>query len=232
MGDFSFKQFHICQDRTAMKVGTDGVLLGAWAEGGTRVLDIGTGTGVIALMMAQRFPESSVVGIDVDADASSQALENVQASPFADRVEVVCSSLQDFAAKGETSFPSIVSNPPYFEHSLRNPDQARATARHADTLPFADLFSGVGSLLADDGVFSAIVPSESVGSFCSYAHLSGLFVSRQCFVKTTPRKPARRCLLAFRKHQPATFEREEVCLQNADGTRSDWYAALTADFYL
>lgn len=96
MGNFRFKQFEIEQDRCAMKVGTDGVLLGAWAQGGRRILDIGSGTGLISLMMAQRFPEAEVVGIDMDADACGQARENVMASPFRDRVEIECCRLQDF----------------------------------------------------------------------------------------------------------------------------------------
>ena len=138
---FTFKQFHVEQDRTAMKVGTDGVLLGAWAEGGCTILDIGTGTGLVALMMAQRFEDAQVVGIDIDPDASEQARENVAASPFASRISILHTSLQAFST--ERKFDAIVSNPPYFEHSLKNPDAARAAARHADSLPFADLFSGV-----------------------------------------------------------------------------------------
>lgn len=141
MGNFRFKQFEIEQDRCAMKVGTDGVLLGAWAQGGRRILDIGSGTGLISLMMAQRFPEAEVVGIDMDADACGQARENVMASPFRDRVEIECCRLQDFGGAGvsktaetletaealETAeglkaagvFDAIVSNPPFFVGSLK-----------------------------------------------------------------------------------------------------------------
>ncbi len=227
---FTFKQFHVEQDRTAMKVGTDGVLLGAWAEGGRTILDIGTGTGLVALMMAQRYEDAQVVGIDIDPDASEQARENVAASPFASRISILHTSLQAF--KTERKFDAIVSNPPYFEHSLKNPDAARAAARHADSLPFADLFSGVSRLLADEGVFSAIVPMDCLERFCSEAYLSGFFLLRRYDVKTTPRKPSKRCLVAFCRRRPDVFDRQEVCLMDEGGVRSAWYAALTKEFYL
>lgn len=117
MTGFKFKQFEIHQDRCAMKVGTDGVLLGAWAPGGKRILDVGSGTGLISLMMAQRFPEAQVLGIDMDGEACEEAAENVAASPFADRVEIECCRLQDYHSA--ESFDAIVSNPPFFLNSLK-----------------------------------------------------------------------------------------------------------------
>jgi len=224
-----------------MKVGTDGVLLGAWAEGGRRILDVGTGTGVIALMMAQRFADATVTAIDIDAEACAQAQENALKSPFDNRVSVVHSSVQSFAADFlEKSlktdllelFDSIVSNPPFFEQSLKNPDQRKATARHTDSLPFSDLFECASQLLSDDGIFSVIIPIEKLESFSSNAYLSGFYISRQCMIKTTLKKPAKRCLLAFQKHLPTSVERTEFYLQNDDGTRSDWYQNLTENFYL
>ncbi len=224
-----------------MKVGTDGVLLGAWAEGGRRILDIGTGTGVIALMMAQRFADATVTAIDIDAEACAQARENASMSPFANRVSVVHSSVQSFAADflekcsqndSLELFDSIVSNPPFFEQSLKNPDNRKATARHTDSLPFADLFKSVSHLLSDEGVFSVIIPVEKLESFSSNAYLSSFYISRQCMIKTTLKKPAKRCLLAFQKHLPTSVERTEFYLQNDDGTRSDWYRNLTGNFYL
>lgn len=123
-----------------MKVGTDGVLLGAWAQGGTRILDIGTGTALIALMLAQRFPDAHVTGIDIDDEACQQARENVANTPFADRVEVVHEALQAFIPQEGGVYDSIVSNPPYFHNSLKNPDERRAQARHTDALPINVLF--------------------------------------------------------------------------------------------
>ena len=127
---FSFKQFTINQDRTAMKVGTDGVLLGAWARGGQRILDVGCGTGLISLMMAQRFEWAEVTGIDIDFDASEQASDNVRNSPFAGRVKIFNESLQSFGNKYVGNFDSIVCNPPFFTCSLTSPDEQRTKARH------------------------------------------------------------------------------------------------------
>lgn len=227
---FNFRQFAVSQDRCAMKVGTDGVLLGAWAEGGSRILDIGTGTGLIALMMAQRFPEASVTGIDIDAVACRQAQENVVASPFAGRVGVTCVSLQNYSC--QDSFDCIVANPPFYENSLRNPDERKAVARHADRLSFGDLFNGVARLLSADGVFSAIIPADFLEQFCSNAYFSGFYITRRYEVKTTCRKPVKRCLVAFRRGRPELLDSRDVCLQDADGSRSAWYSELTRDFYL
>lgn len=228
MASFRFKQFEIQQDRCAMKVGTDGVLLGAWAPGGKRILDIGSGTGLISLMMAQRFPEASVVGIDLDADACSQASENVAASPFADRVSIVHCALQDFETE---VFDAIVSNPPFFVNSLKNPDSKRTMARHTDSLPFCDLFRGVKRLLSDEGVFSAIVPAEVLEQFVAESCFSGLFLVNKCGVKTVERKQPKRYLLTFAKHRGKGLEQAVECMMDAAGNRSPWYAKITEEFY-
>ena len=246
MASFTFRQFEILQDRCAMKVGTDGVLLGAWAEGGKRILDIGSGTGLISLMMAQRFPEAQVVGIDMDDEACGQARGNVAASPFADRVRIVASRLQDFClesafSEGESAetsvwqgglFDAIVSNPPFFLNSLKNPDRKRSMARHADSLPFRDLFGGVKRLLADDGVFSAIVPVEVLEPFETEACCLGFSVVKKCLVKTVERKQPKRCLVAFARHRRDGLEMTTECMVDANGHRSPWYAKITEEFYV
>ncbi|MBQ2339147.1 MAG: methyltransferase, partial [Prevotella sp.] len=194
MSTFRFKQFAISQDRCAMKVGTDGVLLGAWAAGGTRILDVGTGTGLVALMMAQRFPEARVTAIDVDEGAVEQARENVAASPFSDRVEVVWSDVQSFV--GQT-FDAIVCNPPYFANSLKCPDSRRTLARHSDSLSAADLAAAADRLLCSDGVLSVVLPTDVMAAFEAAVADKGFAVVRQCLVKTSNRRPAKRCLLTF-----------------------------------
>lgn len=230
---FRFKRFVVWQDRCAMKVGTDGVLLGAWATGGKRILDIGAGTGLIAMMMAQRFPDARVDAVEIDGMAYVQAVENVSQSPFAERIELMNMSIQAFAgAEAHPSYDAIVSNPPYFENALRNPDAQRMVARHADTLPFAQLFGAVVRLLSDDGVFSAVIPAESKSRFDEEASLCGLFTVRQIGVKTTPRKPVRRYLVAYAKHPAAAVDTHEEVLEVAHGVRSEWYEGLTRDFYL
>lgn len=259
MGNFRFKQFEIEQDRCAMKVGTDGVLLGAWAQGGRRILDIGSGTGLISLMMAQRFPEAEVVGIDMDADACGQARENVMASPFRDRVEIECCRLQDFGGASEAAealetaeglkadggasetaeglkaagvFDAIVSNPPFFVDSLKNPDSKRTMARHTDSLPFRDLFVGVKRLLSDDGVFSAIVPVEVVEQFVAESCILGFYLIRKCGVKTVERKQPKRFMLSFAKHRISPYEEHVETMMDSHGNRSEWYRKITEEFYL
>lgn len=259
MGNFRFKQFEIEQDRCAMKVGTDGVLLGAWAQGGRRILDIGSGTGLISLMMAQRFPEAEVVGIDMDADACGQARENVMASPFRDRVEIECCRLQDFGGASEAAealetaealkvdggasetagglkaagvFDAIVSNPPFFVDSLKNPDSKRTMARHTDSLPFRDLFAGVKRLLSDDGIFSAIVPVEVVEQFVAESCILGFYLIRKCGVKTVERKQPKRFMLSFAKHRISPYEEHVETMMDSQGNRSEWYRKITEEFYL
>ena len=131
---FSFKQFTVRHDRCAMKVGTDGVLLGAWADvrHSRSILDVGTGTGLIALMLAQRCPQAQIVGIDIDEAAVGQALENMSASPWAERLSAQCQDVRSLCQEG--CYDTIVSNPPYFVDSLKCPDEQRTTARHTDTL--------------------------------------------------------------------------------------------------
>lgn len=247
MAGFTFKQFEIQQDRCAMKVGTDGVLLGAWAEGGQRILDIGSGTGLISLMMAQRFPEAQVWGIDIDPDACMQARENVAASPFADRVGIACCALQNLSEEhlvrgseelmemkeGEGNlFDAIVSNPPFFVNGLKNPDSKRAMARHSDSLPFSVLMKGVKRWLSDEGVFSAIVPADVLESFVSEAYCSGLSLVRQCGVKTVERKQPKRYLVAFSKRRTGMMDKCTEIMTDSDGNRSEWYAKITEEFYL
>lgn len=223
---FQFKQFIVRQGSCAMKVGTDGTLLGAWARGGERILDIGTGTGLIALMMAQRFEYAIVDAIDIDAGACAQADQNVQESPFADRINVCNKSLQDYAnSEPLCCYDSIVSNPPYFLNSLKAPDERRTLARHAETLSYYDLMRYSAMLLAEDGEISVVIPSDCRKRLEDAAIISGLFPSRICAVKTKPSKTPKRYLLAFTKRL-ATIVQEELLLG------SDEYVGMMKDFYL
>ena len=229
---FQFRQFTIHQARCAMKVGTDGTLLGAWARGGKHILDVGTGTGLIALMMAQRFHEAHITGIDIAPEAVSQAKENVAASPFANRIDILEADFSLLSTLNSQLFDCIVSNPPYFEQSLECPDPTRTQARHTSSLSYATLMKQATSLLTEDGVFSIIIPAESKSRMESEAALCGLFKTRECAVKTTPRKPARRYLLEFSMHPTPSFSPETGIIETAPGIRSSWYQALTKDFYL
>lgn len=241
---FRFKQFVIHQEGCAMKVGTDGVLLGAWAQGGKRILDIGTGTGILALMMAQRFPDASITAIDIDNDAFRQAEENIANSPFADRINVVHSSLQNFPNE---MFDCIVSNPPFFEDSLLCPDEQRSLARHTASLSFRELILCSSQLLTDNGVMSMIVPTDRIHhieaiiealSECKYntnslstPSASPLHISHRLDIKTVERKQPKRTLLLLTKQSPTTPIHETQLLM-ISGERSPWFQALTEDFYL
>lgn len=227
---FQFKKFTVAQDRCGMKVGTDGVLLGAWARGGKQILDIGTGTGLVALMMAQRFTEACIDAVEIDKDAAEQATENVSASPFAGRIKVIGKALQDF--QPNASYDSIVTNPPFFSNSLLAPDSSRSMARHTVTLSFSDILLFAVNHLADDGEISAIIPTDCMEAFSQEAFTRGMFLTRQYMIKTVERKPAKRCLIAFSKSRAKAFDMAEVVLMDKDGKRSDWYDLLTKVFYL
>ena len=225
---FRFRRFTVRQGRSAMKVGTDGTLLGAWARAGGSppvILDIGTGTGLIALMMAQRYADALVTAIDIDPQACLDAADNVAASPFARRISVVNTSLQTFDAP-PASFTAIVCNPPFFTSQLQCPDERRNMARHAAALPYRDLFAAVARLLAPGGQFSAIIPVECRQAFETEAVMAGLFTTRICDVRTTPAKPPRRRLLTFGNTPPAALDRSDLVIG------SDDYRRLTDIFYL
>ncbi len=231
---FEFKQFTVRQSRCAMKVGTDGTLLGAWTRGKrnseepSSILDIGTGTGLIALMLAQRFPHAEILGIDIDAEACCQSLENVSRSPFSARIRI---AHRDIKVQ-QGLFDTIVSNPPFFESSLISPDMQRTMARHTATLTYRDLMQNAWRLLSDDGEFSLIIPSEGRQHLEAEAALCGFFKNRECAVRTTPKKHPRRFLLAFGKHPVEQVEITEGIIETAPHVRSEWYRHLTDAFYL
>ena len=218
---FRFKNFTVEQDLCAMKVGTDGVLLGAWAHGGEQVLDVGTGTGLIALMMVQRYPEARVTALDIDEGAVRQATINVEQAEAKDRIRVVQQRVQEH----EGQYDAIVSNPPFFIDSLNAPDTQRNTARHAETLTYAELMEAAWRLLKDDGELSVVVPFDYRQRMEDEATFRGFFPSRVCAVKTVERKPAKRYLLAFRKH-PCQCVKETMTIGD------EQYRQLTGDFYL
>lgn len=228
---FKFKQFTVFQDRCAMKVGTDGVLLGAWAsvDKARRVLDVGTGTGLIALQLAQRNPQAEIVAIEVDSMAAAQALANVSSSPWADRIEVVCHDFQSYSP--EEKFDLIVSNPPYFTDALKCPDEQRRMARHAGSLNYFSLFQQSARLLHEHGAVSIVIPSEAERDVTNAARNYKLFPLRRLQVFTKPGKPCRRILLTFGFHEEECVE-ETLCIQTEHDGYTAEYIALTKDFYL
>lgn len=228
---FRFKQFEVCHAGCAMKVGTDGVLLGAWASCQQRILDVGTGSGLIALMLAQRFDNAQVDAIDMDADAVGQATENFARSPWSDRLSCRQIAVQDLA-KEDVRYDAIVSNPPYFVDSLKSPNLQRQTARHTDMLSYEELLASCEHLLTADGVLSLILPADSEQLVLDKASSVGLYPTRLVHVYSKPGKPVKRIMLELRKRNDQPCEESHFYIESEYSPRSDEYVALTKDFYL
>lgn len=228
---FKFKQFAVNQADVAMKVGTDGVLLGAWVDvaGVERVLDIGTGTGVIALMMAQRSEAKTIVGVDIDSQAAQCAAQNFIDSPWSDRLQALHTSVQEY--DGGT-FDLVISNPPYFTNSLLCPDSSRTTARHTTSLSFEDLDSAVCQMVdKEHGRFALILPTEQMERFLAITNLK---VVRRCDVRSKAEGKVIRVMaeLAF-VEKPHDVVCENLIIYGDTGREyTDQYRALTKDFYL
>ena len=239
---FRFKRFAVRQAQSAMKVGTDGVLLGAWVrtgEGEKRILDVGAGTGLIALMMAQRSPNAEIDAVEMEPGAAAEAQENAAVSPWKERITVHCRRFQDFAreqaAEGE-KYDLIVSNPPYFIHSvdyLETGPKSRVAARHAQALPYGDLIEGIVMLLASEGRFAGIFPYEEAGVFIAKAATRGLYCKRMADIYPKPGKKIKRVAaeFSFVRGEPLW---EELTIENGGGNYdfTNQYRELTKDFYL
>lgn len=232
MSHFDFKQFRIYHDRCAMKVGTDGVLLGAWAavEHSKNILDIGTGSGLIAIMVAQR-TKGQITGIDIDPEATRQAQENAESSPFHQQIQMICNNITTFTP--DKLFDNIISNPPYFEESVLPPETTRANARHTSGLSLQALVTNAKRLMEHDALFQVILPSSAANKFISLCALNELSLLYRTDICTKEGKPYKRCLLRFINNIEATRPTTD-CLPLSDGKggRSQEYADLTKDYYL
>lgn len=228
---FKFKQFTVWHDKCAMKVGTDGVLLGAWApvDRVKQILDVGTGTGLISLQLAQRKPDACITAIEIDEAAAQQADENVARSAWNNRIKVVCCDFANFQA--ENKFELIVSNPPYFVDALKCPDDQRRLARHTETLNYELLFRKSANLLSEQGILGIIIPSEAEKNVIDTAWKYHLFPARRLNVFTKPGKPCRRVLLAF-SFQDARCLEDNLYIEIEHNRFSPEYIALTREFYM
>ena len=241
---FRFKQFTVWHDRCAMKVGTDGVLLGAWCPvdsrasssksfKGFKVLDAGTGSGLIALMLAQRIEGAQIMAIDIDAGAVEQAKYNFGVSPWSDRLECHQQALQEL--EGEGLYDLIVSNPPYFQDSLKNPDSQRAMARHTDTLSYEELLKHSARLLTKEGIIALVLPIEAEQQIIALAQIYGLYPTHITHVYPKPGKAAKRLLIAF-SSSPLAYSLSPIAnsltLESETAPRSEAYIELTKEFYL
>lgn len=216
-----------------MKVGTDGVLLGAWADvgGASRILDIGTGTGLIALMLAQRNAEAAIEAVEIEEGAYKQANENIQVSPWKKRISVHLSSFQEYSNQELRIFDLIVSNPPFFVDSLKSPLDGRTLARHNDTLPHSVLIAGVNNLLSLEGKFCLILPYVDSQLFVVDAAMEGLFCNKKVNVHPTPQKKANRVLMQFSRNR-TKLEETELLIRDNTSDYSEEYKKLTKEFYL
>ena len=221
-----------------MKVGTDGVLLGAWAElhnsgqasEHCRILDIGSGTGLIALMLAQRFPAATIAAVELDAAAAEEAALNFSESPWAHRLSLYQGDIGKF--RSAELFDLVVANPPFFVDSLHGPYSARNAARHTASLPTEKLLCSVNCLLADHGTFCAIVPWQQHSAVINQAQHHQLHVAEICDVRPTPEKPAHRTLLNFQRIPAAVPERSQIVVESSRHNYSAEFSELTKAFYL
>lgn len=231
---FKFKQFTIRQEKAGMKVGTDGVLLGAWADcrDAFTILDIGTGTGLIALMLAQR-TDGMIDGIEIDTDAFDEACYNVEASDWQQRITLFNTPLQEYARICSKKYDIIVSNPPFFTNSLKTPDAQRTMARHNDSLAPFELFEGVKKLIAPKGSLFIIIPAANYDEFNHLATKHGFTCRKKLWVKPTPDIQPKRVLLEYYHGDCENIEEESLVVeQNGRHQYSDEYKALTKDYYL
>lgn len=231
---FRFKKFTVYHDKCAMKVGTDAVLLGAWADTSfcRNILDIGTGTGIIALMLAQR-SQATVEAIDIDKEACVQATENAAASPYTERIKVVHASCADFAASNQQKrYDLIVSNPPYFINSLKCPDNKRTVARHTDTLLLSDLIREAQTLLSPSGRIALVLPYERLEEVKALASANHLYICRQTDVIPTPGAAPKRLLVELSTTEENIKNRDTLTIEEARHQYTPAYIALTKEFYL
>lgn len=233
---FQFKQFRIDQGSCAMKISTDAVLLGALtgSKVPNTVLDIGTGTGVIALMLAQRNSEATVTALEIDAEAFLQATENVRNSPWSSRIKVVGSALQVYQTWGK-KVDLIVSNPPYFPNHLASGDIRRSQALHQYNLTFRELLAGVEILLEKDGEFWVILPERQMAEFTKLGNNEGFIVFVRIEVRDSPGKPVLRVIQAFGRSKwfaSSPLVPEELVIKEETGVLSANYRQLLKEFML
>lgn len=238
MSTFQFKQFNIQQDKCAMKVGTDGVLLGAWApveNNPFSILDIGAGTGLIALMLAQRTNAELIDAIEVEDNAYEQAVENFENSLWSDRLFCYHAGLDEFTDEmhDEEKYDLIVSNPPFYSENYTSGNTERDTARFSFAMPFEELVESASLLLnKENGVFAVVIPHKEEENFIKIAHEFSLHPYKITRVKGTPETAIKRSLIAFQFQKPDTIMEDELLIETARHQYTPEYTALTKDFYL
>ena len=235
MSIFQFKQFSVNQDQTAMKIGTDGVLLGAWTpidNNPKSVLDIGTGTGIIALMLAQRCDAEQIDALEIDENAYEQAVENFEGSTWGDRLFCFHAGLDEFIDDPEDEYDLIVSNPPFFSEDYRSANEQRDLARFQEAMPFEELVEAADLLLSENGIFSVIIPFNEEDRFIELCAEVELFPIKVTRVKGTQNTKIVRSLLAFKRYELSVLTADELVIEISRHEYTPEYISLTKDFYL
>ena len=231
---FTFKQFQVNQDRCAMKIGTDGVLLGAWTpliNNPFNILDIGAGTGILSLMLAQRSNAEQIDAIEIDEDAYEQCVENFEASPWGDKLFCFHAGLDEFVDEPEDEYDLIISNPPFYTDDYKSDNTSRDLARFEDALPFEELIEAAALLLSDNGIFSVIIPFKEEERFVSMCKELDLFPLKITRVKGTPTSEIKRSLLAFCRMEQTPLI-DELVIEISRHNYTSEYIELTKEFYL
>ena len=231
---FQFKQFSIAQDRCAMKVGTDAVLLGAWSaldHTPKTILDIGAGTGILALMMAQRSSAELIDALEIDADAYEQCVHNFETSDWGDRLFCYHASLEEFVNEIDDTYDLIISNPPFYTDSYKSGNEMRNKARFEEALPFEELLTSASRLLSAEGQLNVIIPFSEETNFISLAENAGLYPSRILRVRGQEESPIKRSLICF-TFQEKKIEISELTIEITRHRYTNEYINLTKDFYL
>lgn len=235
MSKFQFKSFFVEQDRCAMKIGTDGVLLGAWTPIDNHpfsILDIGTGTGIIALMLAQRSAAQQIDALEIDEAAYEQATDNFENSPWNDRLFCFHAGLDEFIEEPEDEYDLIVSNPPFYSEDYKTENESRDLARFQDAMPFEQLLEAADLLLSEHGIFAVIIPFKEEEYFIALANEFELYPLKITRVKGTPTTEIKRSLLAFSRNKTTDLPIDELVIETARHLYTPEYIELTKDFYL
>ena len=232
---FQFKQFNINQERCAMKIGTDAVLLGAWCPINNNpfsILDIGAGTGILSLILAQRSNASQIDAIEIEENAYEQCVENFEASHWGDRLFCYHASLNDFINEPEDQYDIIISNPPFYSEDYKTDNSQRDLARFQDALPFEALVKATTLLLSENGIFTVIIPFKEENRLLNLCAQAELFPIKMNRVKGTPTGPIIRSLIAFKRYELPVLSANELVIESSRHVYTEAYTKLTRDFYL
>ena len=232
---FKFKQFAINQDRCAMKIGTDAVLLGAWCpidNTPKSILDIGAGTGILALMLAQRTNADQIDALEIDEEAYEQCVENFEASAWADKLFCYHAGLDEFVDEPEDEYDLIISNPPFYSEDFKTENEQRDLARFQDAMPFEDLIEAADLLLSENGLFAVVIPYKEEERFIDLCAEYELYPVKATRVKGSHKTPIVRSLLAFKRFELSVLTADELVVEINRHEYTDDYINLTQDFYL